>query len=961
MNQLHNRLFLFGWLLCGATWLSAQQPDGEGIRLTAITSQSSVKLEVSFHELPASDAIFNIRIDGADKTLLTEKAVKPAAVLKDQKKLIFYVADLNADLWSPANPALYDLYFRISRNKKTLHEKHQRIGFRFFEAKDGKLFLNNKPIFLRGIAINPPGRGIPDSIETSREFAEDYVRFMKSINVNIIRIANHETWYKVCDELGMMVFGGNYAGSVNGEKPPEDYDKGVSWYRDVKLGEIASHPSLMIYAMTNEVPYTGEIADKWEKFLSYAHKQLKNWDSTRAYIANAGYGYGKSGDICDLHRYWGWYYNSPFNFLNIRDNKLIIPFEKKVQPITFTECVGNYTGPDGRYNLTPNHKNPGSQLNWTGHADWSIQAQLANEHQSFTFKQATELFRRLRAVNPELSGVFPFTIMFFNWHTIKTFMDMDPKPVTNQARISYQPVLLSWENWTPNIYAGSEFKPIAHIINDDDHYSDLKGARVIYQLQDHAGTVVLLDSFSLPTVPYYGTFSKKLSLKIPSPLTTGTYNLVGKIVSNGRVISENHDKLFISDAGMANAGSQPSGEILLYDPEESTGPSLRQLGIAFKKINSVGSIPASSLLVIGENAANAGLAKHAAALKSFIKQGGKMLCLRQDSVSFNHMNKILDYELKNITVNLDVPAYPPPPRPSRNGYYVNPERREHPVFDGIAREQLEVWSDYTGWDESKKGFPAIYPVTDGFVPKNKMDLEHISVLANYGVALEGITLAEMFSGKGNVLLCGLDLARRTGLDPVADRMLVNLLAYMGNNQPHTQYTHITDKIIWGDYASEKGLLTGINSGLLLHSKAHLTGSYKNQRTILTEVGDQLAGQRDGFNTRPGVQYVNYGRRPYGPYYLRGFGNVPTPLEDSDNIGEGTFWCTVPANKTMSTTLVWNPDKEPRTITIAVNGKEISQRILPGKTTNVDCPVNSSTISMTFKGDRRLVVLETVFR
>src|SRR5690606_3919879 len=104
-------------------------------------------------------------------------------------------------------------------------------------------------------------------------------------------------------------------------------------------------------------------------------------------------------------------------------------------------------------------------------------------------------------------------------------IDMDPKPVTRQARISYQPILLSWENWTRNIYAGSVFKPTVHIINDDDQYNDLSASRVVYHVEDHAGTVILSDSFSLPTVPYYGTFSKKLSLKIPSPLPTGSYRL----------------------------------------------------------------------------------------------------------------------------------------------------------------------------------------------------------------------------------------------------------------------------------------------------------------------------------------------------------------------------------------------------------------------------------------------------
>ena len=62
--------------------------------------------------------------------------------------------------------------------------------------------LNGKPIYLRGNAINPPERGIPESLERSKEFARDYVRFMKSLNINIIRIPDDQNWMDVCDEEG---------------------------------------------------------------------------------------------------------------------------------------------------------------------------------------------------------------------------------------------------------------------------------------------------------------------------------------------------------------------------------------------------------------------------------------------------------------------------------------------------------------------------------------------------------------------------------------------------------------------------------------------------------------------------------------------------------------------------------------------------------------------------------------
>ena len=927
--------------------------------LISFTTQNSAKLEVTFNETPSSSTKFAVKImDDKSGKIVFEQPVT-AILSKEENKRNFSITNLSVDTWTPTNPQLYQLIFTATLDNKVMEQK-QRIGFRFFESKNGNLYLNGKPIFLRGIAINPPARGIPDSVEKSRKFAEDYVKFMKSINVNIIRIPNNETWYNVCDELGMMTFGGNYSSTVDDEKPPKDYDKAVVWYKNDAFAPIASHPSLMIYAMTNEVPYEGEIGIRWEKFLSYAHTELKKWDNTRTYIANPGYGYGKSGDICDLHRYWGWYYCSPFTFLNIRDNSKIIPFKKGVQPVTFTECVGNYTGPDGKYNLTPDHKNPGSQLNWTGHADWDDQARLADEHQSFTFKQATELFRRLRVINPELSGVFPFTILFYNWNNVQQFVDMDPKPVTKQAKLSYQPILVSWENWKTQVYAGNTIDPVVHIVNDDDNFNDLNNAKLVYAVSDNGGLTIISDTISLPSILYYSTWQKKLSIKLPVLLKQGNYKLVGKIIKDGKVISENYDKLFIGNKEGLTSAAMPSQKILLYDPAGKTASSFDKLSVRYLKISTFKNIPTASLLVIGENAADEIMTRESSSVKQFIKNGGRVVCLRQDESHLPNINKIISSPIKNVTTPLDVPVYPPPPRPSRNGYYVNPERPDNPVFAGIKREQLRVWSDYTNWDESKTGFPAIYPVTDGYVPVNKKDIQYIAVLGNYGVALEGITIAEIFEGNGSVLLCGLDLVNRTQLDPVADRMLINIMNYMGDGKKHHRYPLITEPIVWGDYTSERGILTGVNSGLMVHAVPRIPANIRSKVSVTNE-GNRFLGLHGGFNTRPGVQYVAYGRRMYGPYTLRGFGNVPEPIDTSTNIGEGYFWCNIPASKTMSSTLVWNQSDEPLFIKIKVNEqKEVNKEIKAGETITVDCPVNATTVKMHFTGDRRLVLLQTSF-
>jgi hypothetical protein len=237
----------------------------------------------------------------------------------------------------------------------------------------------------------------------------------------------------------------------------------------------------------------------------------------------------------------------------------------------------------------------------------------------------------------------------------------------------------------------------------------------------------------------------------------------------------------------------------------------------------------------------------------------------------------------------------------------------------------------------------------------------IAVLGDYGPGLEGMAIAEVFNGKGSVLLCGMDLVNRRGLDPVADRLLSNLVGYMGSAEAHDPDVLVTAPIIWGDYASEKGLLTGINSGLLLNSRPRVMGTGKTTITVTKEGHEFAGGDRSGFNTRPGIQYVPYGRRPWGPYTFRGFGDVPAPVNAGDSIGEGVIYCSVPKGRTKATTLVWNPADSPLEITIAVNGQRASRTIPAGERASVDVPVNGTSISMQFSGDRRLVLLQTNFQ
>jgi hypothetical protein len=144
----------------------------------------------------------------------------------------------------------------------------------------------------------------------------------------------------------------------------------------------------------------------------------------------------------------------------------------------------------------------------------------------------TKIFRRLRPINPRISGLMPFTITFRNWRNIKSFDEMQPTAAAIQMGTSYSPVLLSWECWTPQAYAGTTIKVIAHVVNDADDFSDLANARLVYQLNGERKGIVG-ETKSLPTVKYYGSTSLPIEIKLPDNLPSSYVVLVDPMLATG--------------------------------------------------------------------------------------------------------------------------------------------------------------------------------------------------------------------------------------------------------------------------------------------------------------------------------------------------------------------------------------------------------------------------------------------
>jgi beta-galactosidase len=946
---------LFSCLLCfcsSIAWVSAAQLE----TLLPFASADSVRIEavVDVEEDAGPAQVTGRIVEATGQEVLWQGALGEMNLQRGAAvRLTNTISNLQPRLWTPDSPALYTLEVTARIQGRAVAAQSVRFGFRSFGQSDGQFLLNGRPLFLRGIAINPPGRTIPKATGESRAFAEAYVRSMKAAHVNIIRLGNDsQVWFDVCDELGMMVYQGDYGAPPGGdkkkEKAPANYAESLAAYKKL-FSTYARHPAIVIYILANELPAHGKRGKAFAGFLEPACADLKAWDSTRQYIANAGFGEGRQGDIQDVHRYWGWYYNTFLTFYNLR-NPHLFGDPSKVQPLTFTECVGCFTGPQGGFNLVE-RKQLGPQLNWTGHS--AEQAEDAAAYQCRVVREVTEAFRRLRTLNKHIAGVMPFSIFFANWSGISSFAQMHATAALEQLGRSYQPLLLSWEMWTPQVYAGSMLRTVAHVINDADDGSNLTNAILRAEIRSADGRVTRQSASPLGDIPYYGARSTPLSFALPDDLPTGDYTLTGKILSGSREISSNAIALFVAGADWNKATAPREEAIHLFDPTGRTAAALRQLRIPFQRQKSIaGLVPSSGVLVIGEEAWTRDLAAQQDKLKKFVLEGGRILCLRQGQKMDTAW---LPETIHFFTASPDDPKYPVKQRPFAANMCINPERPDHPVFAGLDRHRLELWSDYTGWDQTKRGFPRIYPVTGGFALDKTKSLEHTAILADHDCGLEGVALCEMFAGKGSVILSAFDLVNRSGLDPAADRLLRNLVGYSASTSNHFAHPLIEEPIQWGDYASERGLVPSPLNGLIVNADWVAPPTNPSEKPLT-----QAQGR---WNTRPGDSFLADGRSPVGVYEFVPFA-APKLLDPDEKIGRGFIWARIPSGKTIMVTKVMNPARTEGELAISVNQKDFPPpaRIAPGQTATVQSPLpgGTSEVAVGYAGSTNLVIQETRF-
>lgn len=672
------------------------------------------------------------------------------------------INNLQPKLWTPADPNLYKLEVTIeSAGGKILDNFSQNVGFRTFEAKGNKLYLNGKPYWLRGVNQLPYGKNPWDT-----NLARKLIQALHDNNERVTRTHAtpwNEAWLSAADEIGLGVSVEGirpwaFVGKI-GATPPALFEHWLMENADV-VRRIRNHPSVLIWTIGNEMLLRdNENVEKWKQ-LSEVVKQTRSLDPTRPTVVSSSYQrepelYSKviepnkidDGDIDDIHSYKGWYADSPF----VTDSN----FDKEMQkskwnrPFIGQEMSTGYPDLDSGlpvYSYTKNQRSPQA---WVGvNAYPGSDPAIFLEHQRAVTKRWAEQLRFQRGDKTAGFILFSAECWFSHSYDAQT---AKPYPVLEAAKYAFAPVGLALETAQRRFYANGSVKTSVFVTNDDEQFRDFKDLQIEISFIDANGKQVSSNkSGSLANLKYYETAKVPVEIKIPNNINTRTkFSLITRLWQGKTEISRTVDYVEVFP--------KPSPDKLQTNAVNlALGAEMSKfLGEKFQTVGK--DVTSNSVIFVGKNDSLEDL-----------KQNGKLYNAANDGstvVVFSPGAKLQEIFPNDVSSVRKV-----------SGEYAD----WTPAAGTKLVRNLET-NDLKWWTRSGDWRVMVASEAHRLNPNGKAR-ELIRFIPSHGyVAPERIlefmatTLFEIPVGKGRVWVCDFDLEESIAVDPAARIFAENLL------------------------------------------------------------------------------------------------------------------------------------------------------------------------------------------
>ncbi|MEO6050883.1 MAG: glycoside hydrolase family 2 TIM barrel-domain containing protein [Pyrinomonadaceae bacterium] len=674
-------------------------------------------------------------------------------------------------LWTPADPNLYRLDITLeSKSGAILDKWTHNVGFRTFETRGNKFFLNDKPYWLRGANQLPYGKN-----SWNTRLSRKLIQLMHDGNLRVTRTHAtpwNEAWLGAADEigLGVSVEGTRpwaLAGKIGGT-PPDIFAHWLMENEDVvKRGR--NHPSVLLWTIGNEMLLRDDKnVDKWKQ-LSTLVKQTRGLDPYRPVVADSTYKretefYNTTlkpndvddGDIDDIHRYRGWYTDSPFVIDTSADVKNLTPD----RPLIGQEMSTGYPDLDTGLPVSRYTKDLLTPQAWVGKASYpgSDPAIFLEHHRVMTKRYAEQLrFQR----GDKTAGFMLFSAECWFAHSYDV-EKVRPYPVYQAMRDAWSPVGLALETGRRRFFAGEAVDTAVFVTNDDEQFRDLQGLNLqaVFTDEKTKKEIATVDIGKIENLPYYATIRQPIRISIPqTKYARQSLNLVLRLSDGKNEVSRSLDKIEV----FANTvqSSSPTGDrravtvSLTGDLRKFVNES-RGFQTLSDEMPAAIEAPHTVFLINGDESSKA--LQKGGRVREVVEQGATAVLFSPGKSAVDLFpNDILS--VKNVT-----------------GEYgdLSPSAGT-PLTDGLQPMDIKWWGRKNDW----RVFVAssAHRLKAGGAARVK-----ISFIPSHGyIAPERVpeqlmaVFFEIPMGKGRVWICDLDFEETISTDPAAQLLLFNIL------------------------------------------------------------------------------------------------------------------------------------------------------------------------------------------
>jgi beta-galactosidase/beta-glucuronidase len=283
----------------------------EKLRLTPDVDTSSINLEVDVAGLePGMSLRAKVTFEGEpvveDTVRLHSSPIEhnlPLLRRGDAPDMSYHPESPDAALWSPEEPNLYDLRLELlDGTGGVLDTVESYFGMRKIEVEDGKVFLNDRPLYQRlvldqgyfpeGILTAPTDNDLRRDVELAREMGFNGARKHQKLE--------DPRWLYWADSLGLLVWGE----MANAYEYTPDYVRRMTAEWQEALARDYNHPCIVAWVPMNEswgVPDLAGDPTQIEHLLALYHL-TRSLDGTRPVVSNDGWEHALT-DLCTIHDY----------------------------------------------------------------------------------------------------------------------------------------------------------------------------------------------------------------------------------------------------------------------------------------------------------------------------------------------------------------------------------------------------------------------------------------------------------------------------------------------------------------------------------------------------------------------------------------------------------------------------------------------------------------------------------